>query len=60
MTRDVRSPLQTLLYRLQQVCQQLGFVPPLSCEERTEVARWLPGACRMPISSTVCVFVAAC
>ncbi|HEV2653964.1 MAG TPA: hypothetical protein VGT82_03365 [Ktedonobacteraceae bacterium] len=42
MTSDVRSPLQTLLYRLQQVRQQLGFVPPLSVEEQAEVARWLP------------------
>ena len=40
--REVWSPLQTLLYRLQQVRQQLGFVPPLSSEERAEVARWLP------------------
>jgi hypothetical protein len=40
--RDVRGPLHTLRYRLKQVRQQLGFVPPLSAEENAEVARWLP------------------
>jgi hypothetical protein len=38
----VRSPLHTLRYRLRQVRQQLGFVPPLSSEEKAQVARWLP------------------
>ena len=33
---------QTILYRLKQVWQQLGFVAPLTCEEYEEVARWLP------------------
>ncbi len=42
MVRDVRRPLQTLRYRLKQVRQQLGFVPPLSSEEYAEVERWLP------------------
>src|SRR6266581_4231456 len=35
-------PLHRLVYRLWQVRQQLGFVAPLSAEERAEVARWLP------------------
>ncbi len=36
--------MHTLVYRLWQVCQQLGFVAPLSAEERLEVARWLPAS----------------
>ncbi len=37
--------LQVAVYRLRQVRQQLGFVEPLSTEDRREVARWLsPGA----------------
>src|SRR6266487_5283514 len=42
MTRSVHGPIRTLHYRLKQVRQQLGFVSPLSAEERTEVERWLP------------------
>ena len=42
MSRSVQGPIRTLHYRLKQVRQQLGFVPPLSAEERTEVERWLP------------------
>jgi hypothetical protein len=34
----MRNPLATLLYRLGQVRQQLGFVAPLSPQERQEVA----------------------
>ncbi len=34
--------LQMLLYRLGQVRQQLGFVPPLSAQEYAEVERRLP------------------
>jgi hypothetical protein len=34
--------LQTTLYRIGQVRQQLGFVAPLTSEEQAEVARWLP------------------
>lgn len=34
--------LQTLVYRLGQVRQQLGFVPPLSAQEYAEVERRLP------------------
>lgn len=34
--------LRTIVYRLWQVRQQLGFVEPLSMEEYTEVASWLP------------------
>ncbi|HKV57298.1 MAG TPA: hypothetical protein VJO32_03420 [Ktedonobacteraceae bacterium] len=34
--------MNTLAYRLWQVRQQLGFAPPLTSEERFEVARWLP------------------
>lgn len=38
------NPLQKLLYRLEQVRQQLGFVAPLSIHERAEVANLLPEA----------------
>ncbi|GER87568.1 hypothetical protein KDW_17300 [Dictyobacter vulcani] len=31
----------TVMYRLRQVRQQLGFVPPLSTEDYREVERWL-------------------
>jgi hypothetical protein len=34
--------MNTAIYRLWQVRQQLGFVPHLTSEERLEVARWLP------------------
>lgn len=34
--------MQALFYRLWQVRQQLGFVEPLTAEERQEVVRWLP------------------
>src|SRR5437588_9857414 len=34
--------MHTLVYRLWQVRQQLGFVAPLSAKERLELARWLP------------------
>jgi hypothetical protein len=38
--------LQTMRYRLRQVRQQLGFVPPLSSTDYAEVTRWLsPSAC---------------
>ena len=36
--------MNTLLYRLWQVRQQLSFVPPLTSQERLEVARWLPAS----------------
>lgn len=36
--------MHTLVYRLWQVRQQLGFVAPLSADERLEVARWLPAS----------------
>jgi hypothetical protein len=36
------SSLHTIPYRLWQVRQQLGFVAPLSDEERSQVAAWLP------------------
>lgn len=34
--------LRTALYRLGQVKQQLGFVAPLTANEQSEVALWLP------------------
>jgi len=34
--------MNTFAYRLWQVRQQLGFVPPLTSKEYLEVARWLP------------------
>ncbi len=39
-----KSNMNTLVYRLWQVRQQLGFAPPLTAKERLEVARWLPAA----------------
>jgi hypothetical protein len=36
--------MNTLVYRLWQVRQQLGFVAPLTSKERLEVARWLPAS----------------
>lgn len=36
--------MNTLLYRLWQVRQQLGFVRPLTAQERLEVARRLPAS----------------
>lgn len=40
----MRMQLHRIVYRLQQVRQQLGFVTPLSMEERAEVERWLPAS----------------
>ena len=39
-----KSDMNALVYRLWQVRQQLGFVPPLTAKERLEVARWLPAS----------------
>jgi hypothetical protein len=36
--------MNTLVYRLWQVRQHLGFVPPLTTKERLEVARQLPAS----------------
>ncbi len=36
--------IQRILYRLGQVRQQLGFVPPLTAADTAEVARWLPAS----------------
>jgi hypothetical protein len=36
--------MHTVVYRLGQVRQQLGFVAPLSAEDHAEVACWLPAA----------------
>ena len=44
--------LHTVVYRLWQVRQQLGFVAPLSTEERAEVVRWLPGSA-IPLFETM-------
>jgi len=44
--------LHTIVYRLQQVRQQLGFVAPLSAEERLQVAHWLP-ASALPLFQTM-------
>src|SRR6266571_1808769 len=41
---DTNIWLRTIVYRLQQVRQQLGFVAPLSAADHTEVVRWLPAA----------------
>ena len=45
-------PLRRFVYRLWQVRQQLGFVAPLSDEERAEVARWLPSSA-IPLFETM-------
>lgn len=39
--------LHTILYRLRQVRQQLGFVPPITADDEAEVARWLPHTASM-------------
>jgi hypothetical protein len=39
-----KTGLRAIAYRLRQVCQQVGFVHPLSTEDRAEVARWLPAS----------------
>ena len=44
--------MHTIVYRLWQVRQQLGFVPPLSAEERLQVAQWLP-ASALPLFQTM-------
>jgi hypothetical protein len=35
-------PIMTIMYRLGQVRQQLGFVAPLTLADNAEVAHWLP------------------
>jgi hypothetical protein len=40
----MRKPFHSLVYRLGQVRRQLGFVAPLTVEERAEVAALLPEA----------------
>jgi hypothetical protein len=44
--------LHKIVYRLWQVRQQLGFVAPLSCEERAEVEHWLPSSA-LPLFETM-------
>jgi hypothetical protein len=44
--------LHTLVYRLWQVRQQLGFVAPLTPEECVEVGRWLPPSA-LPLFQTM-------
>ncbi len=44
--------MHTIVYRLWQVRQQLGFVAPLSAEERQQVAQWLP-ASALPLFQTM-------
>lgn len=44
--------MHTIAYRLWQVRQQLGFVAPLSAEERQQVAQWLP-ASALPLFQTM-------
>src|SRR5215470_1207879 len=50
--RGVSVRMRTIVYRLWQVRQQLGFVAPLSAEERQWVARWLP-APALPLFQTM-------
>ncbi|GAC1402200.1 MAG: hypothetical protein NVSMB49_17940 [Ktedonobacteraceae bacterium] len=49
---NVSTLLRVAAYRLGQVCQQLGFVAPLSREDQQEVQRWLP-ASALPLFSTM-------
>ena len=44
--------MHTIAYRLWQVHQQLGFVSPLSTEEYSQVAQWLP-ASALPLFQTM-------
>src|SRR6266436_2542850 len=48
----MKMPLRTVVYRLWQVRQQLGFVAPLTPEECVEVGRWLPPAA-LPLFKTM-------
>ncbi len=48
----MRTWLETVLYRLGQVRQQLGFVDVLSAEECAEVERWLPSSA-LPLFETM-------
>src|SRR5712692_6041239 len=50
--RSVSVRMRTIVYRLWQVRQQLGFVDPLSAEERQQVAQWLP-ASALPLFQTM-------
>src|SRR5712692_3938696 len=49
---SVSMRMRTIVYRLWQVRQQLGFVVPLAAEERQWVARWLP-ASALPLFQTM-------
>ncbi len=44
--------MHTIVYRLWQVRQQLGFVAPLTSEERLRVAQWLPASAQ-PLFQTM-------
>lgn len=44
--------MHSIVYRLWQVCQQLGFVAPLSAKEYSQVAQWLP-ASALPLFRTM-------
>ena len=63
----MRSSLHSIAYRLWQVRQQLGFVAPLSTEEYSQVAQWLPALpclyfelCQMLIKGIPSECVRAC
>src|SRR5689334_16826887 len=47
----MRNSVRTLVYRLGQARQQLGFVAPLSEQEQREVAQQLPDAARSLFAS---------
>jgi hypothetical protein len=47
-----KTRLEVVTYRLRQVRQQLGFVCPLSTEDRAEVERWLPPSA-LPLFATM-------
>ena len=49
---SVSVRMRTIVYRLWQVRQQLGFVAPLAAEERQWVTRWLP-APALPLFQTM-------
>src|SRR5215472_12023351 len=50
--RSVSVRMRTIVYRLWQVRQELGFIAPLAAEERQWVARWLP-APALPLFQTM-------
>jgi hypothetical protein len=49
---NIKALETVVVYRLKQVCQQLGFVPPMTRADYGEVERWLP-ASALPLFLTM-------